>query len=478
MAVNLVIATNMAALNANRNLSTVGRKRGRINKKLSSGNRLYSASEDAASLSISSKMKAQIRGFESSKKNTEDTVNMLKVGEGALTEVNSIFQRCRELSIQASTDTLTTTDRQKIAKEMTEELNAADEILKNAEFNDRKIFVEGFGDIFQTGSNTGDLLLIDSDVFLTDLDTMMQGTNDALYQNVVEIFNNTLVTIMNNIATKDIKQISDQCVIGGKDTRLFDYKNLLDPLFKAIDNLDTFGSDTVEKMKQDLKKDIEDLVNDFRHQSLNNVNELIDGRNPNELMNITISKTDTIGNVFKIEDSAVKPQDPSKPRVRLKQLLEVVQNEDRLVIATKANGDHKAFPNALQAIFDKHKDSFLDESNYKANLKNELGLFVNGSIDISPERFSNTFLPKFDEVLSEISDKQVAIGSGINRLEYTIANTQVTKENLYASNSRIQDADMATEMMNYTLDSARVEYAALLLSQSNSNKNDVLRLLE
>ena len=83
MAVNLVIATNMAALNANRNLSAVGRKRGRINKKISSGNRLYSASEDAASLSISSKMKAQIRSFESSKKNTEDTINMLKVGEGA-----------------------------------------------------------------------------------------------------------------------------------------------------------------------------------------------------------------------------------------------------------------------------------------------------------------------------------------------------------------------------------------------------------
>lgn len=478
MAVNLVIATNMAALNANRNLSVVGKKRDKISKKLSSGNRLYSATEDAASLSISSKMKAQIIGFEASKKNTEDTINMLKVGEGALTEVNSIFQRCRELSIQAATDTLTTSDRQKIANEMIESLNAADGILKNAEFNGSKIFVEGFGDVFQTGSNTGDILLIDSDVFLTNLNSMMQGTNDSLYENVVNIFNNTLVTTMEQIANKNIKQISDQCIIGGKDTRLFDYKNLLDPLFTAIDSLDTFGSDTVEKMKQDLKKDIEDLVNDFRQQSLNNVNELIAGRNLNELMNITISKTDTIGNVFKIEDSAVKPQDPSKPRVRLKQLLEVVQDKDRLVIATKANGDHKAFPNALQAIFDKHKDAFLDESNYKANLKNELKLFINGQGEISPERFSETYLPKFDELIDTISDKQIAIGSGINRLEHTISSTQVTKENLYASNSRIQDADMVGEMVNYTLDSARVEYATLLLSQSNSDKNNVLRLLE
>lgn len=475
MAVNLVIATNMAALNANRNLSAVGRKRGRINKKISSGNRLYSASEDAASLSISSKMKAQIRSFESSKKNTEDTINMLKVGEGALTEINSIFQRCRELSIQASTDTLTTSDRQKISKEMTEALNAADEILKNTEFNERKIFVEGFGDIFQTGAGSGDVLLIDSSVFLTKLDSMMESKNRELYENVSELFNKTIKETMQTLLSKDPWKIGDDCTMFGQPSRLFDYQNLLNPIFDAIDSLDTFGSESVAELKQNLKNDIQKLIDDTRKSSYDELVKRIGSNSLNTPMNVRPSTTDTIGTVFKPEDSITQNPPAGTVRVTIGMLLDKVKDPNRLVLL---DNQFDSFPSSFQNIFDKYEKEFLNEDNYLVNSRTMLKQFSNGEIEISAEKFSQIYIPQFDRLISNITDKQVAMGSGINRLEHTLNTTQVTKENLYASNSKIEDVDMANEMMNYTLDAARVEYATLLLSQSNSNKNDVLRLLE
>ena len=115
---SLQINTNVAALNAQRNLSLTNRKLGVLFEQLSSGLRVNRAADDAAGLAISEKMRAQIRGMQQGQRNAQDGISMLQTTEGALNEVHSILQRIREMSVQAGNTSLSSSDRQAIGEEM------------------------------------------------------------------------------------------------------------------------------------------------------------------------------------------------------------------------------------------------------------------------------------------------------------------------------------------------------------------------
>ena len=115
---SLQINTNVAAMNAQRNLAATNRSLGGLFEKLSSGLRVNRAADDAAGLAISEKMRAQIRGMRQGQRNDQDGISMLQTAEGALGEVHSILQRVRELAIQAGNTTLSSSDRTAIGEEM------------------------------------------------------------------------------------------------------------------------------------------------------------------------------------------------------------------------------------------------------------------------------------------------------------------------------------------------------------------------
>ncbi|MCB9492321.1 MAG: hypothetical protein H6674_09695, partial [Dehalococcoidia bacterium] len=114
----MIINTNVAALNAQRNLSNTSGSMGKTLEKLSSGLRINRAADDAAGLAISEKMRAQVRGMQQGQRNAQDGVSMLQTAEGALNEVHTILQRVRELSVQAGNSTLSSSDRTAIGEEM------------------------------------------------------------------------------------------------------------------------------------------------------------------------------------------------------------------------------------------------------------------------------------------------------------------------------------------------------------------------
>ena len=107
----MMINTNVAALNAQRNLGTTSAQMGRTLEKLSSGLRINRAADDAAGLVISEKMRNQIRGMQQGLRNAQNGVSMLQTGEGALNEVHSILGRIRELAVQGGNSTLSSADR-------------------------------------------------------------------------------------------------------------------------------------------------------------------------------------------------------------------------------------------------------------------------------------------------------------------------------------------------------------------------------
>src|SRR5438067_10728636 len=112
------INTNVDAFTAERNLSLTGTSYSKSVQKLSSGLRINSAADDAAGLSISEKLRAQIRGLAQAQRNSQDGISMIQTGEGALNETTSMLQRMRELAVEASNDTLSTTDRVSINTEL------------------------------------------------------------------------------------------------------------------------------------------------------------------------------------------------------------------------------------------------------------------------------------------------------------------------------------------------------------------------
>ncbi len=129
------IQHNIRAMNADRQLGMTEGILGKSAEKLSSGYKVNRAADDAAGLSISEKMRKQIRGLTQASANSEDGISMIQIADGALTEVHDMIDRCMELSVQASNGTNSAADRQKIQDEIDQIITEIDAIKERTKFN-------------------------------------------------------------------------------------------------------------------------------------------------------------------------------------------------------------------------------------------------------------------------------------------------------------------------------------------------------
>ena len=153
----MIVQHNMSAANTNRQLGITNSNLSKSTEKLSSGYRINRAGDDAAGLSISEKMRGQIRGLEQGSTNAQDGISLIQTAEGALNEVHSILQRMRELAVQGANDTNVTADRKSIYQEMSQLAKEISRIGCTTEFNTMKLFasedqisgiVEDLGELF------------------------------------------------------------------------------------------------------------------------------------------------------------------------------------------------------------------------------------------------------------------------------------------------------------------------------------------
>ena len=136
---------NMGAMNSKRNMKINNKASSKSIEKLSSGLRISSAGDDVAGLSISEKMRSQIRGLEQASRNAADGITLIQTAEGALNETNSILQRMRELSVQSINDTNNESDRNAIQKEINSLTSEINRIANNTEYNTKKLLTGGEG---------------------------------------------------------------------------------------------------------------------------------------------------------------------------------------------------------------------------------------------------------------------------------------------------------------------------------------------
>ena len=131
----MVVQHNLSAMNTSRQMNSVSSAMSKSTEKLSSGYKINRAGDDAAGLSISEKMRSQIRGLNKAASNAQDGISLVQVAEGALNETHSILQRMNELATQAANDTNTSVDREAIQKELNQLTSEIDRIQSTTQFN-------------------------------------------------------------------------------------------------------------------------------------------------------------------------------------------------------------------------------------------------------------------------------------------------------------------------------------------------------
>jgi len=241
----LVINTNVASLNAQRNLGTSQISLNRSMQRLSSGLRVNSAKDDAAGLAISDRMTSQIRGLNQAVRNANDGISMAQTAEGALQETTNLLQRMREISVQAANDTNTDSDRLSLDAEFQQLKEEIDRIASTTAFNNQVLLSGGFnsgnGAIFHVGANASQIISL----------TISAATTSALGGSVTITSLNVSNLVNANTAITNI-----DAAIADVDTIRGDLGAVMNRLESTIANLSNVAENITASRSRILDADI------------------------------------------------------------------------------------------------------------------------------------------------------------------------------------------------------------------------------
>ena len=451
----MVVQHNMQAANANRMLNVTTSAQSKSTEKLSSGYRINRAADDAAGLTISEKMRKQIKGLDRASTNAEDGVSAVQTAEGALTEVHSMLQRMNELATQSANGTNSSTDRQAIQDEIDQLSTEIDRVSETTKFNETyllkgqngttdkymKAHDAGFAGTLADGDKTatfsmkikaGESLKIggtDYDVYadgsgVTDL----QASVKALAANKTVEIDGTTYTVVANGGTVDAtKNQLEATTIAAKIKAGAKVKVDTADAVTAVDTTKATSisvTNATDKVKEQLK-----AANDIG---------AVDGKS-----------TVTAGTA----------------------------TADGTVEFTIQKG-HATVADTLS--FNLHVGADADSTNkitVDIDAMSSAGLGIKG-INVSTEQNATYSIDAIADAISQVSSQRSALGAVQNRLEHTINNLDNVVENTTSAESRIRDTDMAEEMVNYSKNNILAQAGQSMLAQANQSNKGVLSLLQ
>ncbi len=239
----MVVQHNMTAMNANRQLGITTSAQAKSSEKLSSGYRINRAGDDAAGLTISEKMRSQIRGLNKASDNAQDGVSLIQVAEGALSETHSILQRMNELATQAANDTNTTADRNAIQSEINQLTSEIDRIQSTTQFNTMNLIDGSYtGKNLQVGSLSGQAILISIENM--NATSLFGGSNGAV-SSVADVnttnlksYNTKLTVSSFDTAGSAMKSIQSAiALVSNQRSNLGAVQNRLEHTIANLDNI-------------------------------------------------------------------------------------------------------------------------------------------------------------------------------------------------------------------------------------------------
>ena len=459
----MVVQHNMQAANANRMLNVTTSAQSKSTEKLSSGYRINRAADDAAGLTISEKMRKQIKGLDRASTNAEDGVSAVQTAEGALTEVHSMLQRMNELATQAANGTNSKdSDRQAIQDEIDQLTTEIDRVSETTKFNETYL-LKG-----EAGTKT---------INMKAHDAGLKGT-------LTDNGDGTATFVMDSL--KD----GDSVSIGGKTYTIGSKKDDVVAKITAagqkftvngqeITTVDTYtDKDTEQKAGKYTVADAKALVKDGATVKL--------GTDEYKVM------TDKDTNGIDDTDASVISKDVAY-NLASKELLAANQIGDTKGSAKVENTNAKAADGSFKITtgqadvanslsFSLHVGADADMTNkiqVNIDAMDSASLGIKGlNVKDDSGNAATYAVDAISDAISKVSSQRSSLGAVQNRLEHTINNLDNVVENTTSAESRIRDTDMAEEMVNYSKNNILAQAGQSMLAQANQSNQGVLSLLQ
>ncbi len=481
------INSNIASLNAQRNLNNSQSSLNTALTRLSSGLRINSAKDDAAGLAISERMTSQIRGLNQAVRNANDGISLSQTAEGALGEIGNNLQRIRELAVQSANATNSASDRASLQAEVSQLSAEVTRVASQTQFNGLNLLDGSFlNQSFQVGANANQTINIASigDSRATALGSHILNTTGtamgtattadaALAANGVAAETDLALTTNKGTATAisyaigaDAKTIAAAINTAASNigiTATATNSATLGNLASAGTVSMTLNGSSVSAIVTD-KSDLSSLAASINGlQSTTGVTASF--ATPGDKSVITLSTSDG-------RDITVVDFDNSGAT----KTADIVAGTTTATLTGGSATDSTTITGTVELASSAGQITAL---NANADVFGTSVSSFNSvaTLDLLSAKNSQAALKTLDAALAQINSSRGDLGAIQNRFSSTIANLQSTSENLSASRSRIQDADFAAETANLTRGQILQQAGTAILAQANSLPNNVLSLL-
>ena len=469
---SMVVQHNMQAANANRMLGITSGAQAKSTEKLSSGYKINRAADDAAGLTISEKMRKQIRGLDKASSNAQDGVSSVQTAEGALTEVHSMLQRMNELAVQSANGTNSSDDRQAIQDEVDQLTTEIDRVAETTKFNEIYLLK---GD----NSNTKNVYMKGHDAGLKG--TLTDGAKSATF-------------------TMDALQAGDKYTIAGKEytigsattevTALIDKANTDATADTANKTVDVNGK-TYTITYNAAGNTIADA--DGTAITLDDLKKAVTGGSKVTYGNTSLTAmTDADTDGVDDDDSSIITKDVAETKIKAELLtannIGTVDQAATVEDANTANGKtsytiNKGYATVADTLsFNLHVGADADMTNkitVDIDTMNSANLGIKGiNVKDASGTEATYAIDAIADAVAKVSSQRSALGAVQNRLEHTIDNLDNISENTSSAESRIRDTDLAKEMVNYSKNNILAQAGQSMLAQANQSNQGVLSLLQ
>ena len=411
----MVVQHNLTAMNSNRMLGITTKSQAKSTEKLSSGYKINRAADDAAGLSISEKMRKQIRGLTQASSNAQDGISAVQTAEGALNEVQDMLQRMNELAVKAANGTQAENDRSYIQNEIDQLVTEIDRVSTTTKFNESYL---------------------------------LKGVNQ----------DGTAAKLTYKTANGNITDIDE--TTGKKEYAL---GNAAD---KTVADHGTYKVATVEVLGKTYGL-VTDIKDDKAGGNTLSEKEALDDAKANG------GATD---GAFATQDELIAQIKKDLNESGAGDIKSISVDKDGKV-TVEAFADLNASLNfSLHVGADSTADNKIDVD---ISMMSARGLGVNGiQVSGNDDTNATAAIDTISAAIQKVSTQRSALGAVQNRLEHTINNLDNVVENTTSAESAIRDTDMATEMVKYSNNNILSQAGQAMLAQSNQSNQGVLSLLQ
>ena len=481
----MVVQHNLTAMNSNRMLGLTTASQAKSTEKLSSGYKINRAADDAAGLSISEKMRKQIRGLTQASSNAQDGISTVQTAEGALNEVQDMLQRMNELAVKAANGTNSEDDRSYIQNEIDQLTTEIDRVSETTKFNETYL-LKGDKNLdkeytysyknFKTAQESAATFGADGATGLTveykETAATSQKTQDeqnellkALRDQGVKITATTTADAGDGIAYKVELTGSAADKFNIKETGTAGEFAITDKEGNALATLTAKGTKLTAGTAGSATANV--VATSVTAAKATTAKAKYYDKDGNTIAANALNK-------YFIADKGGVSKKADAPKI-----YDALGNIDKSVDA----GDIGALQDLTASLsLTLHVGADATSNNQitlSIDAMSAKGLGVNGlKVDGTDDTNALSAIDIIKEAIQKVSTQRSALGAVQNRLEHTINNLDNVVENTTSAESQIRDTDMATEMVKYSNNNILAQAGQAMLAQSNQSNQGVLSLLQ